>query len=186
MSGDLSVLLETSMQAQDLPNVPTACDAAHAVTSWGLMEMNAVPLADCQGLAGAVPWLRVFPGEARQLRVVRQWLAALLPDCPARDDIVSVATELSSNAVRHTESGRGGSFAVEVTRHPRAIRIAVADGGSPGEPKLVSCPDGENGRGLLLVRGLAVRVGACGDRHGRLIWADIHWDQTEPIESLQA
>jgi hypothetical protein len=122
---------------------------------------------------GPRPWLRVFPGEARQLGLMWRWLAALLPDDPARDDIASIATELAGNAVAHTASGQGGSFAVAITRHCHAIRVAVADAGAPGEPTLICDPEGQAGRGLLIVRGLATGSGFCGDEHGRLVWADI-------------
>jgi hypothetical protein len=50
------------------------------------------------GLAPGSRWRRDFPGEGGQLGVLRRWLASLLPPCPARDDVVSVANELSSNA----------------------------------------------------------------------------------------
>src|SRR5690348_17204103 len=55
-------------------------------------------------------WRQMFSGEERQLGLMRRWLAACLPECPARDDVVSVATELGSNAILHTASGRGGWF----------------------------------------------------------------------------
>jgi len=121
-------------------------------------------------------WRRVFPGEERQLGVLRRWLESLLPDCAARDDVTSVATELGTNAVRHTASGDGGWFAVEVTWHQPAVRVAVADCGSPGGPRVIDDPASEDGRGLLLVRGLSVRTGVCGDHRGRLVWADVPWD----------
>jgi serine/threonine-protein kinase RsbW len=139
----------------------------------GVIELNAVPLTADPVRTGQPPWLRVFPGEARELAAVRRWLANLLPGVPVLDDIASVATELGSNAIRHTASGRGGSFAVELTRQTRMIRVAVADSGGPGEPVLVNDPDGEQGRGLLLVRGLAIRIGVQGDQHGRLVWAEL-------------
>src|SRR5690242_11512328 len=100
--------------------------------------------------ADALRWREVFDGEERQLGVMRRWLTSLLPDCPARDDVISVATELASNALLHTESGRGGWFAVEVTWLDSAMRVRVADGGGPGEPHVIEDPDGERGRGLLL------------------------------------
>lgn len=37
-------------------------------------------------------------------------LASVLPECPARDDVISVATELASNAILHTASGNRGWF----------------------------------------------------------------------------
>jgi hypothetical protein len=136
------------------------------------------------GAAGAgARWRRVFPGEHSQLPVLRRWLWSLLPDCPGRDDVVSVATELSTNAVLHTATGQGGWFAVEITWYGRVLRVAVADCGGASEPRLISDPDGEHGRGLALVQGLAVRTGALGDHHGRLVWADIAWDDGQ-VQSL--
>jgi anti-sigma regulatory factor (Ser/Thr protein kinase) len=120
-------------------------------------------------------WRHVLPGQERHLGTLRRWLSALLPDCSGRSDVLSVATELGSNAIRHTASGRGGWFAVEVTWHPAAVRVAVADSGSPAEPQVIDDITREHGRGLLLVRGLSIRMGVCGDHRGRLVWADIPW-----------
>ena len=123
-------------------------------------------------------WRRVFPGDGRELSVLRRWLESLLPDCPARGDVASAATELGANAIRHTASGHGGSFTVEIIWHQQAVRVAVADGGGPSEPSVIDDPAAEHGRGLLLVQGLSVRTGVCGDHRGRLIWADIPWTPT--------
>jgi len=120
-------------------------------------------------------WRQLFQGEERQLGVLRRWLESLLPDCPARDDVASVATELGSNAVRHTASGRGGWFAVDITWHQLAVRVAVTDCGSPARPQVIDDPAGEHGRGLLVVKGLSVRTGVCGDQRSRLVWADVPW-----------
>lgn len=125
-------------------------------------------------------WRQVLRGEERQLAVLRQWLISLLPECPARDDVVMVANELSSNAIRHTASGQGGCFALEVTWHTHAVLVAVADSGGPGEPCVVDDPLGEGGRGLLMVRGLSVRSGFTGDERGRLVWAQVRWEDPGP------
>ena len=114
-------------------------------------------------------WRQVFPGQASQLHVLRRWLESLLPACPARDGVASVATELAANAITHTASGRGGCFAVEITWHQPVVRVAVTDCGSPGWPRLVDDPDGEQGRGLQVVKGLSVRAGVCGDHQGHLV-----------------
>jgi hypothetical protein len=124
-----------------------------------------------------VRWRRVFPGAQPQLAVLRRWLNSLLPDCAARGDVVCVATELCTNAVLHTATGRGGWFAVEITWYGPVLRVAVADCGGPGEPQMIEHADGEHGRGLAVVRSLAVRTGFHGDHHGRLVWADVPWDQ---------
>lgn len=86
----------------------------------------------------------------------------MLPDCPARDDVTSVATELASNALRHTASGRDW-FAVEISRYQSVARVAVADQGGLAEPRVIDNPAAEHGRGLLLVRGLSIRTGVTGD-----------------------
>jgi anti-sigma regulatory factor (Ser/Thr protein kinase) len=126
-------------------------------------------------------WRRVFPGDERQLRELRRWLADVLPDAPARDDVVSVASELSANAIQHTASGRGGAFAVEVVwqRRPGTVWLAVADGGAPQEPHEVDDPMGEHGRGLILVHGLSARTGTAGDQHSRVVWAEIPWEAVQ-------
>ena len=95
-----------------------------------------------------------------------------------RDDVIAVATELSTNALRHTAS-QGRWFAIEVTWHPPAVRVAVADCGGDSEPQVIDDPAAEHGRGLLLVRGLSLRTGVVGDHRGRLIWADIAWNEQD-------
>jgi Histidine kinase-like ATPase domain len=128
---------------------------------------------------GALRWRQVFSGEERHLGAMRRWLTSLLPDCPSRDDVLSVATELGNNAVQHTASGRGGWFAVEVGWHRSVVQVAVTDCGGPGEPGVIDDPDGERGRGLLLVRALSVRHGFAGDQRGRIVWAQVAWDDPQ-------
>ena len=100
--------------------------------------------------------------------------------------MVSVATELGSNAILHTASGRGGWFAVELTWDQSMVRVAVADHGGPAEPHMIEDPDGEHGRGLLLVHGLSTRTGVTGDEHGRIVWAEIAWDGPAPDADIAA
>ena len=123
-------------------------------------------------------WRQVLRGEERQLGVLRRELVSMLTDCPARDDVISIATELASNAMRHTASGRGGWFAVEVTSYQSVVRVSVTDQGGPAAPRVIDDPSAEHGRGLLLVSGLSVRTGMIGDQRGRLIWADVVFDNS--------
>src|SRR5438874_13124558 len=124
-------------------------DSEHALLIWGYRatphlhafvpredEMVATDGAPQQGIGleggprvpvSGLRWRRAFPGHERQLGVLRRWLASLLPDCPTRDDVACVATELCTNALRHTASGQRG-FSVEVTWYPQVVRIAVEDG----------------------------------------------------------
>lgn len=115
----------------------------------------------------------MFPGIERQLGLLRQWLKALIPDHPVLDDVTIVATELASNAIKHTASGRGWWFAVEITCYGDFVRVSVADCGARGEPRVVDDPLAEEGRGLIVVTRLAMRTGVQGDHEGRVVWADI-------------
>jgi len=142
------------------------------VSSLGLLRSHGWPLPP------HASW-RVFPGERRQLRALRRWLAGLLPECPAREDVECVATELGSNAILHTASGQGGCFAAGIVRIAAVVRVAVADGGAPCGPRLISDPFAEHGRGLLVVRGLSAKMGVCGGLRGRLLWADVPWAEPE-------
>jgi hypothetical protein len=82
-------------------------------------------------------WRRVFPGQEAELRHVRYWLSELLPDCPARADLITITIELAANAVRHSGSGLGGFFAVELSwlGNPATVRVAVADAGGLTGPQ---------------------------------------------------
>lgn len=131
---------------------------------------------------GLQRWRWALPGEESSLRELRRWIAALLPECPSRDDLISVATELASNALMHTASGQGGGYRTEVIWTPTVVRVAIADGGSQAQPRVIEDPDGERGRGLLMVRELSLRTGMTGDEHGRVVWADVAWDYVAPAE----
>jgi Histidine kinase-like ATPase domain len=138
--------------------------------------MNRLPTErDAELQPPRLAWRRVFPGDERELQAVRRWLAYLLPECAARDDVVMVAVELATNAVKFTASGRGGFFAVEVTWAAPVVRVAVADGGAPTGPHVIDDPLSEHGRGLQLVRAVSTRSGVIGDRRGRLVWAEVRW-----------
>jgi hypothetical protein len=121
------------------------------------------PEADSRNEQKSAPawrWRRAFPGDDAQVSVLRRWLECLLPPCPARDDLMTVAVELGTNAVRHTASGSGG-------------RVAVYDAGSLKSPRVSENVLSEDGRGLLMVSALSARMGVGGNAQGRVVWADI-------------
>ena len=132
-------------------------------------------------------WLRVFPGVPAQVAEVRQFVAFLLDGCPAREALVSCASELSANAVVHTASGDGGFFTVEVS-YPRSGlgRVSVTDAGGPTKPAAgAPVTDGVSndeiddlptcGLGLALVAGAASRWGYTDAGSGRTVWAEAAW-----------
>jgi hypothetical protein len=125
--------------------------------------------------ASALRWRQLFGGGEAQVREVRRWLSGMLPDCPSRDDVVSVAAELCSNAIVHTASGCGGGFAVEIAWQGATVRVTVADAGAPSGPRLIDDPMADRGRGLLIVQSLCQRTGISGDHRGRLVWGEVFW-----------
>jgi serine/threonine-protein kinase RsbW len=155
--------------------------ASGGASDWGMG-----PLAESSALTNGMWWRRDFPGDANHLGEMRRWLQSLLPGCPARDDLVLVASEMGSNAILHTASGRGGRFTVEIIRQPLTMRVTVADGGAPDGPRVIDDPAGEHGRGMLVVLGLSVRSGVRGDDRGRLVWADVPWSAAGTAEPAVA
>lgn len=125
----------------------------------------------------ALLWLREFPGEPRQVRESRHWLAEILPDCDARSILVQIASELVTNAVQHTRSGnRGGTFGVHVAWSASTVRVAVGDQGSLEVPTVLEAvPEQESMRGLYLVRSIAAAWDSAGNSRGRWVWADVLW-----------
>ncbi len=120
-------------------------------------------------------WQRLFRGQESELRHLRRWLTALLPDRPARDDLISMAVELGTNAIQHTSSGQGGSFRVEVTCRGAVARIDVTDEGAPCGSHITDDLLSDSGRGLIIVRALSESCGVRGDSRGRTVWAEVAW-----------
>ena len=117
---------------------------------------------------------RVLAGDPGQVRAARRFLAGLLDGCPAADDALLCASELATNAVLHSRSGRpGGRFTVCATVRAGSVRVEVTDEGGPwGHGR---DGDGQNGRGLLIVCELASRWGRDEGGAGRTVWFEIDW-----------
>jgi anti-sigma regulatory factor (Ser/Thr protein kinase) len=139
------------------------------------------------GLERGLRWRRIFAGDPAQVAEVRRFVACLLEGCPARDALVSCASELSANAVIHTASGQGGFFIVEVACPQGGVaRISVTDAGGPTEPAAGVPVTGEAsdgdvddlpvcGLGLALVAAAASRWGYGDAGSGRTVWAEASW-----------
>ncbi|WP_030543817.1 ATP-binding protein [Streptomyces albus] len=92
--------------------------------------------------------------------------------------VALVVGELAANAVRHGRvPGRDFRLRLRLDEAAGLVRIEVADAAGARRPPAApppSCPDGESGRGLLLVDVLAVRWG-CAPRQpvGKTVWAEV-------------
>jgi anti-sigma regulatory factor (Ser/Thr protein kinase) len=127
---------------------------------------------------GPRPVCRVFAGQPDQVvqarRFVRRVLAAgILPDGLAADAVL-LTSELAANAVQHTASGQGGTFAVTICPRLPAIRVCVTDGGAPTGP-FVTSPGSlaASGRGLAIVDALASQWGHHAGPGGRTVWFEL-------------
>ncbi len=146
---------------------------------------DALPAGSLTQLAWPVttPKRRVFPGRPDQVAHARRFVARVLDGCPVADDALLCASELASNAIRHTRTGRGGKFQVLVWRGQAAACVAVLDDGSDSTPTLAAGPPGrlaESGHGLLAVQALAARWGhhtyRDGSTCGTAVWFRLDWN----------
>ena len=139
------------------------------------------------GSAGRVrptrPWTRTFRGTPASVPEARRFVAGLLAGCPAREVLMICVSELSTNAIEHSDSGNGGVFIVEVDlRRPGVARIAVTDEGGPSLPAAASLAlpaerslMAEGGRGLAMVAACTSRWGYADAHPGRTVWAEATW-----------
>ena len=172
-----------------LGSSPTAAPAAPAVVDFPPplprgVPPHALPAGSLTQLAWHGAWLvstpkrRVFPGRPEQVAQARRFVARVLDNCPVVDDALLCASELASNAIRHTRTGRSGKFQVLVWRGRASACVAVLDDGSDTTPGPRSGP-ARSARGIRARA--AHRAGAGGlvgplhlpgrlhPRHGRVV-----------------
>lgn len=103
-------------------------------------------------------WKREFPGKEISIPIARKWAHKVLTGriaAPALDDVLLLLSELVTNALTHSDSGRtpDGQVMVRVTHSPGDIHVEVTDGGSATTTPTVRMPesDDDGGRSLWLV-----------------------------------
>ena len=118
---------------------------------------------------------REFSGHAEQVAAARRFVAsAVQGGGPARDVSRLLVSEAATNALLHSASGEGGSFAVEYLISKDLVRVEVHDGGGPSGPRRrVHHPESMTGRGLDLFDALSDRWGVDGSPDGRTVWFEL-------------
>ncbi|MFE6978993.1 ATP-binding protein [Streptomyces sp. NPDC057682] len=113
-----------------------------------------------------------FRRERRSVRVAREFVREPATEWGfgARlDDILLCVSELATNAVVHgVPPGRGYLVRVLLADEGRALLVEVHDSGD-GVPA-ARVPDGESGRGLLIVTALADAWGVGERLPGKVVW----------------
>ncbi|GAA4062543.1 MULTISPECIES: ATP-binding protein [Actinomadura] len=114
----------------------------------------------------------VVPGIERAVGHVRRWLSDVLgPDHPGLYDCSVCVSELMTNALRHTDSGLGGSIRVELVIGRERVRGEVTDdGGAESVPRVLDAGDGVRGRGLRIVEAYSLAWGVRRRGHGFTVW----------------
>jgi anti-sigma regulatory factor (Ser/Thr protein kinase) len=118
---------------------------------------------------------REFRGHAEQVAAARRFVAsAIRHGGPARDVSRLLVSEAATNALLHSASGDGGSFAVEYAISDHLLRVEVHDSGGPTGPRRrVHDIASMTGRGLDLFDALSDRWGVDGTPDGWTVWFEL-------------
>jgi anti-sigma regulatory factor (Ser/Thr protein kinase) len=115
------------------------------------------------------------PGEPQQVSRVRGFITKTLQSAALlsidSDAATLLTSELVTNAILHTNSGRpGGAVTVVVLRLPDGVLIEVVDDGSAGTPVVKGDALAGEGQGLYLVQQMASQWGYLRDSDGTTVW----------------
>ena len=129
------------------------------------------------------PWLRgtpvdhgsiscSFPLHPRSVRLARhaaRYVCRFWRTSAAADAAELAVSELFGNAVK---TGRGAEAVLRMSWTPRRLRVEVCDASAQVPVVREAAPNEEGGRGLWLVRELAVRWGTKPEPGGKCVWAE--------------
>jgi len=126
------------------------------------------------------------PGEPEQVSRVRGFITrtlacAGLPGVDS-DAATLLTSELVTNAILHTESGKpGGSVSVVVRSLPGGLLVEVVDDGSASTPVVKGDPFAGEGQGLYLVQQMASQWGYLRGPADTTVW--FYLAATEPQQA---
>lgn len=132
-------------------------------------------------------WSQNFDGVPECVARVREYTRKVVGDCEGADVLELIASELASNAIRHSHSGEpGGQFTLHLAVFRDRWQIRVDDAGGPRTPEVCDLAPFEGaadldtfgeeieaGRGLALVAAMSSEWGVLGDQAARAVWAEI-------------
>jgi anti-sigma regulatory factor (Ser/Thr protein kinase) len=125
--------------------------------------------------------LRTFAPDPSEVFSARHFVSSALEkwgiEC---DDLALLVSELATNAVLHARS----DFEVAIIRLGRRVRVEVFDQNTRLPSFVVAPPDAYSGRGLMLLRQLAIAWGV--EPHsdvGKTIWFELDLPPTAGPET---
>ncbi|MCW2863669.1 MAG: hypothetical protein JWP48_5377 [Actinoallomurus sp.] len=123
-------------------------------------------------------WAVDLPGSPSIVPLARRWVGEVLQDFDPQlvDDIKLIASEFTTNCVRHSVAAEGGYVHLRIQQHGDVLRLEVEDGGSREQPE--GGWTGEEaanfGRGLEIIAKTADDMGdEQTNAGGRLAWAEL-------------
>ena len=121
--------------------------------------------------ASPAAWSQTFAATPDQVRLARRGLAAFLSGWPLESDAITCLSELVSNAIEHSESGKpGGTVAVRALLTGDRLHVAVRDQGGPWRRAGQTPSTDPRGRGLHVVTALADGWGKATGEGSRTVW----------------
>ncbi|MFF1695668.1 ATP-binding protein [Streptomyces sp. NPDC058257] len=140
-------------------------------------------MADLQEASVTLPSDPASVSAARKyvLTVLTEW--GLPDDTEVADTVRLIVSELATNAVQHTR-GQSPTFTVEMELdREEQLRIGVTDSHPRYPKRLPAAVQQDNGRGLVIIRWLAME---CGGRlsvtptpeGGKTVWIALPWTAT--------
>ncbi|GGK49474.1 ATP-binding protein [Planomonospora parontospora subsp. parontospora] len=126
-------------------------------------------------------WVLRLAGSPEQVMRARRLVSATLGrGHPLHDDCVLLTSEIVTNAVVHSRSGRGGAFVLGISCSARGVRVSVQDEGSSSAPCVChASAEATGGRGLPLLEALAHRWGLVRRAGSNKVWFEL---ELEPAE----
>jgi anti-sigma regulatory factor (Ser/Thr protein kinase) len=122
-------------------------------------------------------WAMEGAGSPSVVPQVRHWIQEVLWNFPQdlRDRVEIIASEYTTNCVRHSTAADGGDIHLRVTVSREKVRIEVRDGGPRQTASDVWKPEEATdfGRGLYIVDQLADDMGDEVSSEGRVAWAEV-------------
>jgi len=137
--------------------------------------MANAPTLDRPAAAGAAASTFTLPGTEKSVRLARRQAESACADagCPLGDVVALIVSELATNAVLHSVSGRpGGTYTLRLVFSGASVLVEVQDQGPGPSPRARDREACESGRGLELVSALSRDHG---DDGRGLYWALAVW-----------
>lgn len=137
-------------------------------------------MADLQEASVTLPSDPASVPAARRYVCERLAEWGLPSDAPAVDAVRLIVSELATNAVLHT-SGQSPTFTVDVRLdRSEQLTIGVTDSHPRWPQRLPAAVQQDNGRGMVIIRHLAVESGGKfqvtpTDEGGKTVWIMIPW-----------